>query len=144
MRAKKQRVAAYGVCVNDQDEILLARWLGPKGKMWILPGGGIDHGEHPHDAVVREFMEETGFEIEVLRLLGIDSEFREEQDRDYHALRIMYEVRIVGGELRYEVDGSTDMAGWFPLADIGQMERVPSLDTALGLYRTTPPAGILR
>ena len=102
MRAKKQRVAAYGVCINDDDEILLARWLGPNGHSWILPGGGIDHGEHPHDAVVREYAEETGFEIEVVRLLGIDSEFREEPDRDYHALRIMYEVRIVGGELRFE------------------------------------------
>ena len=144
MRAKKQRVAAYGVCINDDDEILLARWLGPKGKRWILPGGGIDHGEHPHDAVIREVEEETGFTVEVLRLLGIDSELREEADRDYHALRIMYEVRIVGGELRYEVGGSTDRAEWFPLADIGQLERVPSLDTALGLYRTAPPAGILR
>lgn len=144
MRAKKQRVAAYGVCINDNDEILLARWLGPKGKRWILPGGGIDHGEHPHDAVIREFEEETGFGIEVLRLLGIDSEFRIEPDRDYHALRILYEVRVTGGELRYEVGGSTDMAQWFPLADIGSLERVPSVDTALGLYRTTPPAGVLR
>ncbi|MFD9706101.1 NUDIX hydrolase [Lentzea sp. NPDC059081] len=144
MRAKKQRVAAYGVCVNDAEEILLARWLGPSGKRWILPGGGLDHGEHPYDAVVREFEEETGFEVEVLRLLGIDSEFREEPDRDYHALRIMYEVRIVGGELRYEVDGTTDFAQWFPLADVGTLERVPSIDTALGLYRNTPPTGILR
>ncbi|GGU75453.1 NUDIX hydrolase [Lentzea flava] len=144
MRAKKQRVAAYGVCINENDEILLARWLGPNGKRWILPGGGIDHGEHPHDAVIREYEEETGFEVEVLRLLGIDSEFREEPDRDYHALRIMYEVRIVGGDLRFEVDGTTDLAQWFPLADIGQLDRVPSVDTALGLYRTTPPAGILR
>ena len=143
MRVKKQRVAAYGVCIND-DEILLARWLGPNGKRWILPGGGIDHGEHPHDAVIREFEEETGFEVEVRRLIGIDSELREEADRDYHALRIMYEVRIVGGELRYEVDGTTDLAQWFPVADIGQLDRVPSVDTALGLHRTAPPAGILR
>ncbi|MFI6097502.1 NUDIX hydrolase [Lentzea sp. NPDC051213] len=137
-------MAAYGVCINENDEILLARWLGTNGKRWILPGGGIDHGEHPHDAVIREFDEETGFEIEVLRLLGIDSEFREEPDRDYHALRILYEVRIVGGELRHEVDGTTDLAQWHPVADIGQLERVPSVDTALSLYRTTPPAGILR
>ena len=94
--------------------------------------------------MIREFEEETGFQVEVLRLLGIDSEFREESDRDYHALRIMYEVRITGGELRFEVGGTTDMAQWFPLADIGSLDRLRSLDTALGLYRTTPPAGILR
>ena len=54
------------------------------------------------------------------------------------------EVRIVGGELRNEVGGTTDLAQWFPVTDIGQLERVPSLDTALGLYRTAPAAGILR
>ena len=144
MRVKKQRVAAYGVCINDDDEILLARFIAGVGRRWILPGGGLDHGEHPYDAVIREFEEETGFEVEVLRLLGIDSELREEADRDYHALRIMYEVRIVGGELRHEVGGTTDLAQWFPLADIGQLDRLRSVDTALGLYRTAPAAGILR
>ncbi|MEU7481316.1 NUDIX hydrolase [Lentzea sp. NPDC042327] len=144
MRAKKQRVAAYGVCVDEADRILLARWLGPTGKRWILPGGGIEHGEHPYDAVVREVEEETGFTVEVVRLLGIDSELRTESRHDYHALRIMYEVRIIGGELRNEVGGTTDLAQWHPLADVGQLDRVPSLDTALGLYRTAPPAGILR
>ncbi|MGZ3147836.1 NUDIX hydrolase [Lentzea chajnantorensis] len=144
MRVKKQRVAAYGVCVDEADRILLARWLGPTGKRWILPGGGIEHGEHPYDAVVREVEEETGFTVEVVRLLGIDSELRTESRRDYHALRIMYEVRIIGGELRNEVGGTTDLAQWHPLADVGQLDRVPSLDTALGLYRTAPPAGILR
>ena len=144
MREKKQRVAAYGVCINENDEILLARFIASEGRQWILPGGGLDHGEHPYDAVIREFEEETGYEVEVLRLLGIDSELREEPNRDYHALRIMYEVRIVGGELRNEVGGSTDLAQWFPLADIGQLDTLPSLHTALGLYRTAPAAGILR
>ncbi|TWP45295.1 NUDIX hydrolase [Lentzea tibetensis] len=143
MRVQKQRVAAYGVCIEDE-RILLARWLGPDGKKWILPGGGIDHGEHPHDAVIREFEEETGHDIEVERLLGIDSELRHEAERDYHALRVLYEVRIVGGELRDEVGGSTDQAKWFDLGDVPDLPRVRSLDVALGLFRTSPPAGILR
>ncbi|GLZ34038.1 hypothetical protein Lesp02_62250 [Lentzea sp. NBRC 105346] len=143
MKVQRQRVAAYGVCVQDE-RILLARWLGPDEKLWILPGGGIDHGEHPHDAVIRELEEETGFDVEVERLLGIDSEHREEPDRDYHALRIFYKVRIVGGELRNETDGSTDLAAWFDLAEVPHLKRVKSLDVALGLFRTSPPAGILR
>lgn len=143
MRVQKQRVAAYGVCIDDE-RILLARWLGPDGKRWILPGGGIDHGEHPHDAVIREFEEETGHHIEVERLLGIDSELRHETERDYHALRVLYEVRIVGGELRDEIGGSTDQAKWFDLGEVPDLPRVRSLDVALGLFRTSPPAGILR
>ncbi|WP_345028325.1 hypothetical protein [Kutzneria kofuensis] len=33
------RVAAYAVCVRD-GAVLLARWVGPEGKLWTLPGGG--------------------------------------------------------------------------------------------------------
>lgn len=143
MKVQKQRVAAYGVCIED-GRILLARWIGPEGKYWILPGGGIDHGEHPHDAVIREFEEETGHHVVVERLLGIDSEHRHEPERDYHALRVLYEVRIVGGELRNETNGSTDLAQWFDLGEVPDLPHVPSLDVALGLHRTSPPAGILR
>ena len=32
----------------------------PRSELWTLPGGGIDFGEHPDDAVVREVYEETG------------------------------------------------------------------------------------
>lgn len=143
MKVQKQRVAAYGVCIQD-GKILLARWLGPDGKFWILPGGGIDHGEHPHDAVIREFEEETGHHVVVERLLGIDSERMDRPNHDYHALRVHYEVRIVGGTLRNETDGSTDLAAWFDLDEVPDLPRVRSLDVALGLLRASPPAGILR
>jgi A/G-specific adenine glycosylase len=42
-------------------------WAG----LWEFPGGMVDPGEHPADAVVREFREELEFEVEVLRPLGI-------------------------------------------------------------------------
>jgi 8-oxo-dGTP diphosphatase len=48
------RVAAYAVCIRD-GQILLARWVARDGaKRWTLPGGGMDHGEHPVETVVRE------------------------------------------------------------------------------------------
>ncbi len=38
--------------------------------VWVLPGGGIDPHEQPHEAVVREILEETGFTVKADRLVG--------------------------------------------------------------------------
>ncbi len=38
--------------------------------VWVLPGGGIDPGESPNTAIVREVLEETGFSVKVNRLVG--------------------------------------------------------------------------
>lgn len=66
------RVAAYGI-ITDGSQILLAHWNERGHSGWTLPGGGIDPGEDPADAVIREIFEETGFQAEVTGLIGIDS-----------------------------------------------------------------------
>ena len=58
-------MAAYAVILREcggRVEILLSR-LAPRvsrSEMWTLPGGGVDHGEDPRDALIREVVEETG------------------------------------------------------------------------------------
>ncbi|MGW2488800.1 NUDIX hydrolase [Streptomyces sp. NPDC001606] len=142
------RVAAYAVCVRD-GQLLLARSPGPGGvPEWVLPGGGMEHGEDPYDTVRREVAEETGYHVEVTGLLGVDS-FRTTLGRtaldrtDHHALRLVYEVAVTGGELRYEIGGSTDFAAWQDLAAVPALNRVPVVDTALRLWRERPPHGRL-
>lgn len=69
------RVAAYGVCVED-GQVLLVGCAPPSAAdvaNWTLPGGRVEHGEGPIGAVVREFAEETGLDVAVERLLGVDS-----------------------------------------------------------------------
>jgi 8-oxo-dGTP diphosphatase len=140
------RVAAYAVCVRD-GRMLLARGVSPDGvKEWALPGGGMDHGEDPYDTVVREAAEETGYDVEPTALLGVDSVRRVHPRRlgadvDFQALRIVYEVRVTGGELRHELNGSTDMAAWHPLEEVPDLQRVDLVDVALRLWRERPPNG---
>ncbi|WP_225821340.1 NUDIX hydrolase [Streptomyces naphthomycinicus] len=146
---EKLRVAAYAVCVRD-GRILLARSPAPDGTPeWVLPGGGMEHGEDPYDTVRREVTEETGYRIEVTGLLGVDSTRhvlsggRPPRRTDHHGLRILYEGEVVGGELRYEVGGSTDFAAWQELAAVPGLTRVRLVDVALRLWRERPPHGRL-
>jgi len=119
--------------------ILLAHWSGhgaPRGGSWTLPGGGLEPGEDPADAAVREIREETGFDATLDELLGLDSYVVPAQNRPHaevplHALRIVYRARIVGGELTNELDGSTDEARWVPLDEVRRLERVALVDVAL-------------
>ncbi|WP_221352451.1 NUDIX hydrolase [Streptomyces beigongshangae] len=143
---KELRVAAYAVCVRD-GRILLARWVSRKdGRLWTLPGGGMDHGEDPYDTVVREVEEETGYAAEPVALLGVDT-LRETHPRrlgadvDFHGLRIVYEARVTGGELRHETGGSTDMAAWYPLEEVPALKRSGLVDLGLALWRERPARG---
>ncbi|MEV6024395.1 NUDIX hydrolase [Streptomyces sp. NPDC052036] len=143
---KKLRVAAYAICVRE-GKLLLARGRDRDGAPeWTLPGGGMEHGEDPYDTVLREVEEETGYLVEPTALLGVDSVRHALRDSfgravDHHGLRIVYEGRITGGELRNEVDGSTDLAAWHELTAVPELRRIRLVDTGLALWRERPAAG---
>ncbi|CAL4858330.1 NUDIX hydrolase [Microbacterium sp. MM2322] len=136
------RVAAYAV-VTDGDRILLAHWNSPTRPAWTMPGGGLDPGEDPMDAAVREVLEETGFHVELDGILGTDSLVIPEKDRFHgtgpiQALRIVYRAHVVGGELHNEEDGSTDEAAWFPIDEVASLTRVGLVDTAMTMAGLIP------
>ncbi|MEV0633596.1 NUDIX hydrolase [Streptomyces sp. NPDC050619] len=140
-------MAAYAICMRD-GQLLLSRSPAPDGgpPEWVLPGGGMEHGEDPHDTVVREVEEETGYRIEVTGLLGVNSSRRVVPRRfgravDHHGVRLLYEGRVTGGELRYEIGGSTDMAAWHDLDAVSALNRVRLVDVALRLWRERPASG---
>jgi ADP-ribose pyrophosphatase YjhB (NUDIX family) len=121
-----QRVAAYGIA-RDGDLVLLSRLSrSPHQGRWTLPGGGLEFGERPADAVVREVHEETGLSVRVEELLDADAELwsftRDGGRREAHAVRFVYRVTVLGGTLGVvEVDGSTDDARWWPLSDLPEL-----------------------
>lgn len=147
-----QRVAAYAVIRRlvgsgpgeaGVEEILLSR-LSERISMhelWTLPGGGLDHGEDPGDAVVREVYEETGLEAVVSESARVYSAHlpgvrREGRVVNAHAIRIVYEgwVPLDSPAPRVlEVDGSTVEAAWQPVADVlsGALPVVPMVTEAL-------------
>lgn len=141
-----QRVAAYAVIVRD-GQILLSR-LAPRvsrSELWTLPGGGLDHGEDPRDAVVREVHEETGLDVTIGQTartysLHLSDTWRRGRRVDAHSLRIVYDgwVPVDSPEPRVvEVDGSTIEAAWRPIAEVldGTVPVVAMVKEALDAYQ---------
>jgi 8-oxo-dGTP diphosphatase len=133
------RLAAYAVIRDDEDRILLALWNEGAEKRWTLPGGGVELDESVEQGAVREVLEETGYDVRLDGLLGVDSyvfpaaQRSNGSDRPLKAVRVVFAATVTGGELTPEVDGTTDEARWIPLAEVPSLPRVALVDVALGL-----------
>ena len=120
------RLAAYGVIRRD-DRVLLCRVApGNYGAgFWTLPGGGLEFGEGPQEAALREVEEETGLLGHITGAPSIHSDTGEwpfsAGPVTYHTVRFVYPMEIVGGTERREVDGSTDEIGWFTRDELDAM-----------------------
>ncbi|KAA1419413.1 NUDIX domain-containing protein [Nocardioides humilatus] len=144
MGQRVQRLAAYAVIVRG-DEILLSRLSErvTKHELWTLPGGGVDHGEDPRAAVVREIHEETGLEAEVgvsahVFSMHLEDTWRRGRRVDAHSVRIVYDGWVAADAPEphvVEVDGSTVEAAWKPLSAVldGSVPTVSLVGEALGV-----------
>ncbi len=119
LKSRVTRIAAYGLVLENQ-KILLCRLsdqVALDAGLWTLPGGGIDFGEDPAKALIRELWEETGLKVKPRGLAGIDSFYNESDEREFHSIRVIYHAELLGGDLRYELEGSTDFCAWWTLEE---------------------------
>src|SRR3954452_17829182 len=144
------------------DHILLSRLAKrlTSKELWTLPGGGLEHGEDPRDAVVREVHEETGLDVHIGETAHLYSfhqrnTWRQGRRADAHALRIVYDgwVAVDSPEPRVvEVDGSTMDAAWQPLGlvldgtipTVSLVTEVLEQDRAFRLQRVAAYALVVR
>ena len=112
MYRPKFRASVAAILFDDQERILLFKHTYRKFE-WGLPAGGLEYNEQPDKAIVREFFEETGMQIEIEKLLLAESL---KEDRN---ISLIYLCKIVDGVFR-ESSEISEMK-YFDVTDLPQM-----------------------
>ena len=97
------------VVLDDRDQVLLG--LREDARIWALPAGQLEPGETHEQAAVREVREETGYEIELQRLVG--EYWRPQMPHGGDRMRV-YVGRVIGGDPSQH-DWENLQVQWFPL-----------------------------
>ena len=116
-------IGVLGIIRDEQNRVLLC--LRTDYDMWNLPGGGLEKGESPWGGVIREVKEETGFDVEIIRICGIYAKPNKDE------IVFNFECKITGGKATIN-DEAKDIQ-WFTLDEIPhntvpkQVERIRDL-----------------
>ena len=98
------------VVINKKEEILLV--LRQDFRIWALPGGGLEPNETWEQAAVRETLEETGYEIEILQYVG--EYWRPQMSQGHGDLRRVFLGQVTGGNPSQHDKESIEVR-WFPV-----------------------------
>ena len=119
------------ILVNTEGNILFLRRSDkvsrPHG--WDLPGGGVDKGESPQNAALREVKEETGLEVSNLRILTtylINTDKQDDLIIGYVADVEDEVVKIIGWE--------HEDSRWVSLDELGELDLPPEHTAILEAY----------
>ena len=85
------------------------------------PGGHIEAGEAPEQAIVREVLEEAGCQVEVAELLDVYLWIQPQTRRQF--LRIVYSAELLSQDTTRTLDGGISAVHWYSLADLRQRQK---------------------
>ena len=129
------------IVLNDAGHVLLQRRA--EDGRWGLPGGQLEPGEAPAQAVVREVYEETGLLVRPERLLGIfggNQNFRITYSNGdvVEYMIATFACRLVGGQLEAR-DGESLELQFFPADRVRELAAFEVYQCALAATRGEPP-----
>ncbi|MBE6754150.1 MAG: NUDIX domain-containing protein [Ruminococcaceae bacterium] len=110
------------VVIREGRVILARHAYGPGTGKLIIPGGYVQIGETPQDAVRREYMEETGIAIEPREVIGIRFNMR-----DWY---VAFRAEYVSGEPRSDGEENSEVL-WLDIDEALSREDVPDLTKKL-------------
>lgn len=111
-----------GVLIKDGRVLLARHTYGSGTGKLIIPGGYVNFGESPQAALRREYLEETGIEVEGEDILGIRF-----NAKDWY---IAFRARYISGEARSDNDENSEVL-WIDTGDALTRDDVPELTKSL-------------
>jgi ADP-ribose pyrophosphatase YjhB (NUDIX family) len=125
---------ASGLVLDANGRILLARRaIEPDHGKWDLPGGFLDEGEDPRDALRRELREETSLEVEPTRFFDVVVDRYGDGEDAQHTLNLYWVCRVVSGEP--EPADDVEALEWFPPNGLPPTEKLAFRNNAAVLSR---------
>lgn len=112
--------AVTGSFIIKGNKVLLIKWGDTKGSWsgkWTVPGGKVEFGERVLDAVVREAKEETGLNVEPVKLICVDEAIVGDEK---HYIFLNYLCKVTGGKLKAGSDAVD--ARWFSKKELESLE----------------------
>ncbi|WP_028596217.1 NUDIX hydrolase [Paenibacillus assamensis] len=127
------QLGVYGILVKDNKILLIRKSRGPHTGKWDLPGGRMEFGEQPYEALKREFLEETGISelegtIKTATSYTITYPFKVNQLEELHHIGIIYDVKLLSDRFQLKTEGDQhDSLGaeWICLDDLHNLEITP-------------------
>jgi mutator protein MutT len=130
----KQLISVRAIIRNDQKTLLLRRATGRQSILgkYELPGGRLDYGEQPEDAMARYLSDDAGLVIQSAQLYDVLT-YIDHDDRDIQYTFILYLVSLSSNGNKVRLSQKYDQYAWKKLGDLRQDELTESAKLLLGI-----------
>jgi 8-oxo-dGTP pyrophosphatase MutT (NUDIX family) len=117
----KFTIRVYGLLMNEQNQVLLVHERMPELEFTKFPGGGLEFGEGTIDCLIREFKEETGLDVQVIRHLYTTDFFQQSAFRKTDQLMAIYyllksvnnQIELPQNEIVIDIGGRKEYLRFF-------------------------------
>ena len=124
-----------GIVIENNKVLLVRHTYGAGKDMLVVPGGYVDFGESPADAVRREYLEETKILVEAKEIIGIRF--------NMHDWYIAFRAKYISGEAKSDGDENSEVL-WLDVHEALSRDDVAPLSKRLIESAISPASGLTK